>query len=272
MAEENCWWKSPWSGCRRKNCHRYRGLWTQMGSQQTGFPNTCSKYCAWGWCLMKLTGFLFYFCHIQISTELKDKAVGPKFLRIKKGEERKKKWNACEVKYLSGDHTPLHSGPFRDSPQMNVVIIWLLFSLMIYKFSISFQTYWHWSPLPLHFNLRPWGGLDNRDVFVLLWYYSVECLWSSAPLRLTWRLVFILLSGLAALLVRQEFSGSRDLERPRQQAKEWRHPSASGHVYQRSWPLLQLKIYLGLPVSWQTWESGPGKCRTRIFWYNWVSV
>lgn len=45
---------------------------------------------------MKLTGFLFYFCHIQISTELKDKTMGPKFLRILKErragrEERRKK-------------------------------------------------------------------------------------------------------------------------------------------------------------------------------------
>lgn len=39
---------------------------------------------------MKLAGFLFYFCHIQISAELKDETVGPKFLRIKKGEKRKK--------------------------------------------------------------------------------------------------------------------------------------------------------------------------------------
>lgn len=99
---------------------------------------------------MKLAGFLFYFCHIQISAELKDETVGPKFLRIKKGEKRKKEnWNACEVTYFLGDHTPLHSGPFRDSPQMNVVIIWLLFDLMIHEFSISFQTYWHWfSPVP----------------------------------------------------------------------------------------------------------------------------
>lgn len=90
---------------------------------------------------MKLTGFLFYFCHIQISTELKDEAVGPKFLQIKKGEKRKqKKWKACEVKYLLGDHTPPHSGPFRDSPQKNAVIIWLLLDLMIHEFSISFQT------------------------------------------------------------------------------------------------------------------------------------
>lgn len=35
---------------------------------------------------MKLAGFLFYFCHIQISSALKDEAMGPKFLRIKKRE------------------------------------------------------------------------------------------------------------------------------------------------------------------------------------------
>lgn len=29
---------------------------------------------------MKLTGFLFYFCHIQISAALKDEAVRPKFI------------------------------------------------------------------------------------------------------------------------------------------------------------------------------------------------
>lgn len=40
---------------------------------------------------MKLTGFLFYFCHIQISTDLKDRAMGPTFLQIEKGEKRKKR-------------------------------------------------------------------------------------------------------------------------------------------------------------------------------------
>lgn len=37
---------------------------------------------------MKLTDFLFYFCHIQINTELKDEAMRPKFLRIKRERER----------------------------------------------------------------------------------------------------------------------------------------------------------------------------------------
>lgn len=40
---------------------------------------------------MKLAGFLFYFCHIQISSALKDEAMGPKFLRIKKKREKRKK-------------------------------------------------------------------------------------------------------------------------------------------------------------------------------------
>lgn len=42
---------------------------------------------------MKLTGFLFYFCHIQISAALKDEAVRPKFIlkNFKKKKEKKKK-------------------------------------------------------------------------------------------------------------------------------------------------------------------------------------
>ena len=47
---------------------------------------------------MKLTGFLFYFCHIQISAVLKDEAVRPKFILknfLKKREEEK------EIKCLS---------------------------------------------------------------------------------------------------------------------------------------------------------------------------
>lgn len=50
---------------------------------------------------MKLTGFLFYFCRIQISTELKDKAMGPKVLRIRKREskEGEEEIKHSEVKY-----------------------------------------------------------------------------------------------------------------------------------------------------------------------------
>lgn len=43
---------------------------------------------------MKLTGFLFYFCHIQISAALKDEAVRPKFILKNfffKKEKKKKK-------------------------------------------------------------------------------------------------------------------------------------------------------------------------------------
>lgn len=33
-------------------------------------------------------GFLFYFCHMQICTELKGEAMGPKLLRHKKRKEK----------------------------------------------------------------------------------------------------------------------------------------------------------------------------------------
>lgn len=73
---------------------------------------------------MKLTGFLFYFCHIQISAALKDEAVRPKFiLKNLKKKERRRKRNKMLVKYTVLDHTCLHSLPFRDSPELNEVII-----------------------------------------------------------------------------------------------------------------------------------------------------
>lgn len=53
--------------------------WKQ-GSPRCKDMMTRCKNCTWGWCLMKLTGFLFYFCHIQISAALKDEAVRPKFI------------------------------------------------------------------------------------------------------------------------------------------------------------------------------------------------
>ena len=74
---------------------------------------------------MKLTGFLFYFCHIQISAALKDEAVRPKFI-LKNFfffKKRRRKRNKMLVKYTVWDHTGLHSLPFRDSPELNEVII-----------------------------------------------------------------------------------------------------------------------------------------------------
>lgn len=63
---------------------------------------------------MKLTGFLFYFCHIQISTELKDEAMGFKFLRIKKERERRERRNKTLLKCQHMSDTLF--GPISHSP------------------------------------------------------------------------------------------------------------------------------------------------------------
>lgn len=64
---------------------------------------------------MKLTGFLFYFCHIQISTELKDEAMRPKFLQMKKKKKRREEEEE-EVKMLVKSAYPFgrpHPTPLR---------------------------------------------------------------------------------------------------------------------------------------------------------------
>lgn len=121
MALEKCWWKSPWSWCWRGTDtdggeFQHRCAQCKQGSPKCHDLMTCWEYCACGWCLMKLSGFLCYFCHIQISTELKDEAVGPKFLRILKKRERKEeedernRWErSTHVTYATGP-TP-HSTP-----------------------------------------------------------------------------------------------------------------------------------------------------------------
>lgn len=117
----------------------------------------CMKVFAWRWGLMKLTGFLFYFCHIQISTELRDEAMGPKFLKSWKREEDIKCLGS-QIHYVGPHLTPFWS--FQEQPprphplQLHVVISWLLFHLMIHEFSVSFKTHCHWfSSLPLHLTL-----------------------------------------------------------------------------------------------------------------------
>lgn len=95
---------------------------------------------------MKLAGFLFYFCHIQISSALKDEAMGPKFLRIKKREREEEEE---EIKCLWsqmhcwGPHlTPLTS--FQGLPGAECGYYLVAFqSHMIHEFSVFLKTYCH---------------------------------------------------------------------------------------------------------------------------------
>ena len=148
MTVENCWWKSPWPWCWRRSRHRWRRAWTQMCCLEAGFPETGEyddtlKDCTWGWCLMKLTGFLFYFCHIQISAALKDEAVRPKFIlkNLKKKREEEK-----EIKCLSNTlfETTLVSTHFLSgTPRSWLRLLSSCFqSLVNHEFSVSFKTYW----------------------------------------------------------------------------------------------------------------------------------
>ena len=143
---------------------------------------TCWKYCTWGWWLMKLAGFLFYFCQIQISSALKDEAMGPKFLRIKKRERRGRRRNKMLVKSSTLFGTTPHSTYILSGTPQSWM--WLLFSC----FSISHDS-WIFSfflkltvtssPPPLRFNLGPWGR-GNR-CFVLSLIPFRGCLWGPTP-------------------------------------------------------------------------------------------
>lgn len=105
-------------------------------------------------------------------------------------------------------------------------ILWFMNFPFLFKLTIA------GSPWPLHFNLRPWGGVDNRDVLVS-WYYPIEQLWSSRLLSITRPLLFLLFVRLLALPVRQELPSERDLvaETASKGVHPTQTPLAPGHVY-----------------------------------------
>lgn len=149
---------------------------------------------------------------------------------------------SMHVKRAVQAHVSLCLDPLRDSPQLNGVMIWLRFKLMIHEFSVSIKTQCSGSFPPLHFNHRPQGGLNNRCFVFSSWHYPMKCLQSPTPFENNVALDIRSLCCVASWWGKSSQVSVTWSDGDIKQTKWSRHSTSDG-VYRSSWPWPQLDLF-----------------------------